>query len=224
MTKADILKLMELAGMAYSDEQPPLHSWMTVIDDHRTGVQCYIRRQGARLFIIFRGSNSSIDWAHNLHFCRKAIPYDNEASPIRVHSGFIDGYKAPQIRLRIHELITPEIQSVQIAGHSYGAALALLCAVDLQYNFPRLDYEVALFGCPRVGNRAFQKSYNKRVFKTVRVEYGNDIVTKVPFAWMGFRHVGAKIHLGPPRLPFLYSANDHYPQRYFAGLIEEMPG
>jgi hypothetical protein len=34
-----------------------------------------------------------------------------------------------------------------------------------------------------VGNRAFAKSYNRRVFKTLRVENGNDIVTRVPPAF-----------------------------------------
>lgn len=78
-------------------------------------------------------------------------------------------------------------------------ALAVLCAVDLQYNFPSKDCEVILFGCPRVGNRAFQRSYNQRVFKTLRVENGNDIVTKIPLALWGFRHVGIPIRIGTPR-------------------------
>ncbi len=104
-----------------------------------------------------------------------------------------------------------------MAGHSYGAALAVtLRRRPRRYHYPCLDYEVLLFGCPRVGNRAFRKSYNKRVFKTLRVENGNDIVTKVPPALWGFRHVGVKIHVGAPRLPGVVSLNQHRPQYYVA--------
>ena len=99
--------------------------------------------------------------------------------------------------------------------------MAVLCAIDLQYHFPDRDYEVALFGCPRVGNRAFQKSYNKRIYKTLRVENGNDIVTKVPPALWGFRHVGIRIPVGAPRLPGVVSLNEHRPQYYIASLFRK---
>ena len=222
--KAMLVRMMELAGMSYSASNPPLGGVIQVIDDGPTGVQCVLRRWGTRLSVVFRGSDALIDWAHNLRFCKKVIPYGNTASPIRVHGGFLDAYKAPQIRLAIRRAVTADIRQVDLTGHSYGAALALLCAVDLQYHFPTLDYTVALFGCPRVGNRAFRASYDRRVFKTVRVEYGNDIVTRLPFAWMGFRHVGARLHLGPPRLPFFPSLDDHRPQRYLAALLARLPG
>lgn len=108
-----------------------------------------------------------------------------------------------------------------MAGHSYGAALAVLCALDLEYHYPHRDFEVFLFGCPRVGNRAFRKSYNKRVFKTLRVENGNDIVTKVPPTIWGYRHVGVKVHIGVPRLFGMISFNQHRPQYYAASLFRK---
>lgn len=110
---------------------------------------------------------------------------------------------------------------MNVMGHSYGAALAVLCAVDLEYNFPRKDYEVFLFGCPRIGNRAFKKSYNKRVFKTFRVDNSNDIITKIPFALWGYRHVGIKIHIGIPRILGVVSFNDHRPQKYYTNLFKK---
>ena len=187
---------MEFSALAYAQVQPPLFGELVaVIDDCPTGVQCFVRQRGSALSIVFRGSDSRKDWITDLTFFKKAIPYDNPASKIRVHGGFINAYKAPQIRGRLQRLISPQIRKVMICGHSYGAALAVLCAVDLQYNFPSKDYEVILFGCPRVGNRAFQRSYNQRVFKTLRVENGNDIVTKIPLALWGFRHVGIPVRI-----------------------------
>ena len=150
---------------------------------------------------------------------KRQIPYDNTSSKIRVHTGFINAYKAPGVRDALHAFMDDGVCRVTVTGHSLGAALAVLCAVDLQYNFPEKDYEVFLFGCPRVGNRAFQKSYNKRVFKTMRVENGNDIVTKVPPAILGYRHVGIRIHTGPPRIPLFVWPEDHRQQRYYQNLF-----
>ncbi len=223
MNKQTLLKAMEFSALAYAQVQPPLFGELVaVIDDCPTGVQCFVRQRGSALSIVFRGSDSRKDWITDLTFFKKAIPYDNPASKIRVHGGFINAYKAPQIRGRLQRLISPQIRKVMICGHSYGAALAVLCAVDLQYNFPSKDYEVILFGCPRVGNRAFQRSYNQRVFKTLRVENGNDIVTKIPLALWGFRHVGIPVRIGAPRCFGLVSIGHHRPQSYYASLLARL--
>lgn len=193
-----------------------------MIDNARSGVQCFLRRHNDVLWITFRGTDSPKDWKSDLTFWKKKIPYDNTGSNIRVHTGFINAYKTPGVRDKILEAVTRDIHYIKISGHSMGAALAVLCAVDIEYNFQNRDIEVVLFGCPRVGNKAFMLSYNKRVNKTVRVENSNDIVTKVPFAIMGYRHVGAKLHIGKLRLPWRFSANDHYPHRYYSALLSKL--
>lgn len=221
MHMSDIIKAMELSAAAYHDVQPSFSAdSLFVIDDSKTDVQCYLRKCGARLSITFRGSTTHKDWKTNLTFRRKTIPYGNISSKIRVHSGFLEIYKAPNVRASIHNMISKDIQQVKISGHSQGAALAILCGVDLEYNFPDKDYEVVLFGAPRVGNRAFRESYNKRLFKTLRVENGNDIITKLPFVWMGYRHVGIEIHIGSPRIPCLVTHKSHYPQSYYKNILK----
>jgi predicted lipase len=117
-------------------------------------------------------------------------------------------------------MITKDILELKIFGHSQGAALAVLCAVDLEYHFPDKDYEVILFGSPRIGNHAFRTSYNKRLFKTLRIENGNDIVTKIPFSFMGYRHVGMGIPIGKRKIPCLLSFKDHYPQSYYKNILK----
>lgn len=223
MTKYQAVKEMELAAQAYSPFQPLLQGEnLTIIDDPATDVQCYIRKKGGTLSITFRGTNSNKDRITDLTFCKKVIPYGNYESRIRVHGGFLAAYKSPAVRDKLHSMLTPDIHRVRIAGHSYGAALAVLCGVDLQYAFPQNDYEVFLFGCPRVGNAAFQRSYNKRVFKTLRFENGNDAVTKVPFAVLGFRHAGVKIHLGQPRIFGLFCFQQHRQQSYYSKLFKAL--
>lgn len=219
----EVIHAMVLSGLAYQEIQPRLPGEeMAVIDDGVSGMQCYVRRRPQGVSITFRGSNSAKDWRTNLTFWKKTIPYGNTLSPIRVHAGFLKAYKSPAVRDVLHSLMTPEVSRVHICGHSQGGALAILCAVDLQYNFPEKEYVVMSFGSPRVGNRAFAKSYNKRVFQTLRVENGNDIVTKVPPALWGYRHVGVPIRVGMPRIVGFVSFNAHRPQQYLSHLFMRM--
>jgi len=221
MQMSDVISAMELSAIAYQKVQPIfLCDFLTVIDDSKTDVQCYLRKRDGCLNITFRGSNSDQDWKTNFIFCKKVIPYGNTTSKIRVHTGFLEAYKSPTVRNVIHRTMSCGVHQVKISGHSQGAALAILCAVDLEYNYPDRDYEVVLFGAPRVGNRAFQKSYDKRVFKTLRVENGNDIVTKIPFAIMGYHHVGIGVHIGRPKIPGFFSFKSHYPQSYYKNLFK----
>lgn len=220
MIQNDILKMAEYSGIAYQAIQPECSNIrLKVIDDPETDIQCILRQKENTLCISFRGTDSLKDFITDVQFWKKKIPYDNHNSRIRVHSGFIERYKKPQIRDCIRFCITENIEKIQLTGHSYGAALAVLCAVDLQYHFPKKDYEVFLFGCPRVGNRAFASSYNKRIFKTLRFENGNDLVTKIPFCLLGYCHVGTKVHIGRKRIAGIYSFAQHFCQKYYAGLL-----
>ena len=220
MTINDIVGALEFAGEAYAPIQPRGEVQLTTIDDAPSGVQCFLRREGSLLRVAFRGSDSKTDWRHNLQFMKKCIPYDNPDSAVRVHTGFLNAYKVPQVRRRIQDMVNSSVRRILVSGHSLGAALAVLCAVDLQYNFPDRDIECIVFGCPRVGNAAFRDSYNKRVFKTIRVQNGNDVVTKVPLRIMGYRHVGILVSVGAPRLPGLITFHSHDPKRYYENLLK----
>lgn len=223
MDRAEIFKSLELSTSAYRDIQPySSHTCTAMIDNIQSDIQYFLRRDKDILYITFRGTDSPKDWKTDLTFWKKTIPYDNTDSKIRVHTGFINAYKTTGVRDILLKSITNDTHYIKISGHSMGAALAVLCAVDIQYNFPNRDIEVILFGCPRVGNKAFMLSYNKRVDKTVRVENGNDIVTKLPFIFMGYRHVGAKLHIGMIKFPLYFSANDHYPHKYYSSLLNQL--
>lgn len=223
MTNYHFLKMIEYCALSYQDEQPDIpNTTLTIIDDPVTDIQCYLRKHENQLVITFRGTNSNKDRITDLKFWKKVIPYDNMSSKIRVHSGFIDTYKCEQIRDKIHSLITDDIKFIKVTGHSYGAALAVLCGLDLQYNFQNKDYEVYLYGCPRVGNRAFMDSYNKRVFKTLRIENSNDLVTKIPFIFMGYRHVGIRLHIGFLRIIGVMSSKNHATRSYYKNLLKRL--
>lgn len=221
LTVSEVAAALRTAALAYHSVQPARPPSTLVLIDDVSGVQGSIRKLGGRMEVTFRGTDSLKDVKADLTVWKKCIPYGNTASDIRVHSGFLNAYKSPGVRDLIQRHVTPEIDTLYITGHSYGAALAVLCAVDLEYNFPDREFVVVLFGCPRVGNRAFSKSYNRRIFNTLRVENGNDLVTKMPFASWGYRHVGIKTHIGMPRLPGLFSFEQHHAEQYYRHFFRE---
>ena len=219
LLKPQVMGLLGEAALAYLDQQPCFPGEKVIfVDCPKTGLQFFLRKMGDTLLIAFRGSDSLRDWLGNVRFWKKKVPYDNNSSSIRVHSGFIDAYKSEEVRNFIQGNVEKDVARIRVTGHSLGAAMAVLCAVDMQYNFPDRDIEVALFGCPRVGNKAFTRSYDKRVFKTLRVENGNDVVTKLPLALLGYRHVGARVAIGAARVAGAISLEAHRPKNYLSNL------
>ncbi len=212
---------LELSARAYYQLVPlRKDEKIFIINDSETDVQAYILTEKDTVTIVFRGSNSKKDWITNFTIAHKTIPYNNSETKIRVHSGFMQAYSSKNVRNIIHTFITPEIKHIITVGHSYGAALAQLCAVDMQYNFPECDIESYQFGCPRIGNSAYSRSYNRRVFNSFRIVNGNDAVTKVPPFLLGFRHTGIKIHIGFMNIPLILSFSNHRPSSYYENLIK----
>ena len=125
--------------------------------------------------------------------------YSQASNPVKMHRGFTRAYLS--VRDRIHTHVQNSIQNssattYRLVGHSLGGAIATLCAVDLQYNFsPQISVEAYSFGSPRVGNREFVDSYNRRVPNTWRVVNGWDAVVGLPAPWQGYRHVDTAVKL-----------------------------
>ena len=74
-------------------------------------------------------------------------------------------------------------KQVFITGHSLGAALATLVAGRL--NNP--DVVLYTYGSPRAGNRNWN---SMQKFSHYRFRNNNDLVTRIPPAFIGFRHNG----------------------------------
>ncbi len=213
MYKSKIVRLADECAGSYREEHPLHRGEITlIIDDAERGVYAVIRRREEELLIIFRGTVSKREWISNFRVIKKCVPYDNTESKIRVHTGFINTYKA--VREKLLTLIDASVRKITLTGHSRGAAMATLCAVDFQYNFPDREIEVYCYGSPKVGNRAFADSYNKRVTKTVRIETRGDIIPKLPPFIFGYRHVGMGFQIPSP--PF---SEPHHYLSYIEGLI-----
>ncbi|GJP40573.1 hypothetical protein CLOM_g237 [Closterium sp. NIES-68] len=122
---------------------------------------------------------------------------------IKVHDGFLDGYKSvkPRLILLLKAILSAskEKYQVMVTGHSLGGALSTLFTYDLaqsdlkkQYNFNLSLYN---FGSPRVGNHAFAARFNQLVGDSWRIANDLDIVPRVPYVF--YKHVATGVVLRP---------------------------
>jgi pimeloyl-ACP methyl ester carboxylesterase len=134
--------------------------------------------------VSFRGSTTLDNWETDFEF----VPtnYGPEAPGALVHSGFFKSWSAVKSEVVAAVRKLP-VSKVVVTGHSLGAALAQLAAVDLQ----RENFATTLvdFGQPRVGNKAFadyaQKLLDGRSWRTVNEA---DPVPHVPMEFLDFQH------------------------------------
>jgi len=174
--------------------------------DEESGAEGYLFTTKDNTFVVvFAGSNEEEDWKTNFTYKLQVIPYDNYKSSIRVHGGYINAYK--KVRGIIHDAYKNQ-KGVIVTGYSMGGALAVLCAVDIQYNFNPSELFVFPGGAPKVFNKPGADSYNRRVPNTFRFVYGNDIVPMLP-PFCNWHHVGKEILIGPKRGILPISFKDH---------------
>lgn len=108
-----------------------------------------------------------------------------------VHSGF--NREVDDLWPMLEELIRGETLPVWFCGHSLGAAMATICAYRCKTSSIVSDpQELHTFGSPRVGCRRYIRHAPLQHYRWV---HNNDIVTRVPPAWMGYRHCGNEIYL-----------------------------
>ena len=117
---------------------------------------------------------------------------------VHVHAGFQDGYLAardPVLRWVDAQREQPgQRLHVSCCGHSLGAALATLLALDL--GSTGLDsVELVTWASPRVGDQAFRDAFAKLVPCVARFTCGADIVPRMPPEVLGFYHVGPEVRL-----------------------------
>lgn len=180
------------AGEAYATFKT-VNRFVKITDGHHVeGMFC--TDYNDNLYVVFQGSIGVWDWLDNFKFWKKGVqPYDNKSTPIRVHAGFMAQYKT--IRGFVHSHITSTYKKcfnneIIFCGHSLGGALAVLAGVDCEYNF-KYKPTVITFGCPRLGNKAFRDSTNKRIPSTYQFVLNDDIVTNLPPQCFGYKDLSS---------------------------------
>ncbi len=114
--------------------------------------------------------------------------------------------------------LVPANATVTIAGHSLGAALATLCALDMAANVlkskPKLSIPLYTLASPRVGDLNFHNLFNHVVPNAYRVANRMDVVTHVPLPPL-YWHVGDDTELMPPDSMKINIACEHHLTTYF---------
>ncbi|XVE88176.1 hypothetical protein DITRI_Ditri19aG0047500 [Diplodiscus trichospermus] len=148
-----------------------------------------------------------------------------------VHSGFLSIYTGTipnspyaktsardQVRKAIQELVDKyqhEEISITVTGHSLGAALATLNAMDIAangWNKPTGDSSKAFMvtafpsASPRVGNLFFKGVFDGlKDLHLLRIVNSTDPVPKVPFLPGIYTHVGEELGIDTTKSPYLKS-------------------
>jgi triacylglycerol lipase len=108
-----------------------------------------------------------------------------------VHSGF--NREVDDLWPLLEDLVREKAKPVWLCGHSLGGAMATICAYRCKSSSITEDLqELHTFGSPRVGCRRYVRHAELIHYRWV---HNNDIVTRVPPPWMGYRHCGNEIYL-----------------------------
>jgi triacylglycerol lipase len=111
----------------------------------------------------------------------------------RVHRGFNREVDDLWPLIQAHMQSIPRQKEHWFTGHSLGGAMATICAgrCFLSDACPN-PVELYTYGSPRVGNKRFVNFVKLTHYRWV---HNNDIVTRVPPPWMGYRHTGIEMYL-----------------------------
>jgi triacylglycerol lipase len=151
------------------------------------------------VFIAIRGTVTIWEWIHDVKFFPK--PFTNVPGGGLTEDGFTDMYQSFSLQpsanpgVFINDLIAliPAQATVTVTGHSLGAAIATLFALDLAAHskFPLTVYTLA---SPRVGDLTFHNVFDSTILNAFRIANRLDIVPKTPPPPL-YIHVGDETEL-----------------------------
>lgn len=109
----------------------------------------------------------------------------------RVHRGFKE--EVDDLWPRLEEFLTTNDETLWFAGHSLGGAMATICSGRCLLSHIKANPQgLFTYGSPRVGNKRYINYFNVNHLRWVN---NNDIVARVPPAWMGYRHHGKEMYI-----------------------------
>ncbi len=179
-------------------------------ENKETDTEWSSKIEGDTLILSFQGSLSKLDWIQNFMLWKK--PYKRMKKWFFIHTGFLKKWKSIQEAV-FKIVVDSNVKKVLLYGFSQGAGIATVALEDVAFNFPELDVKGIVYGSPRVISLFGSKEFNSRI-DLVRVEYGNDIVTKIPPCWLFFKHVGKRFRFGEKRRWWKFSIKQHCESAY----------
>jgi pimeloyl-ACP methyl ester carboxylesterase len=168
------------------------------------GTEGFVAESETTLVVAFAGTDPVVaaNWITDFNI---------RTGPGGIHRGFADGVEG--VWPALLAALGGTTKRIFMVGHSLGGALAVVAAWlltgDNQAAAERIPSGAAIdvgriagiltFGMPRLGDEGFATAYRSRGLwqRTVRLEYGSDIVPSLPpaaTAQLAFRHVGPALH------------------------------
>lgn len=158
--------------------------------DHDVSGFIGYRDEDQTIYVVFRGSSSMTNFIDDMNFFQTPYPYCQACS---VHTGF---YSANLVV--IQDIITEVIRlqnifasyQVVVTGHSLGAAIATLCAVDLIAADIR-GVILINFGSPRIGDNETASYISEHITNKYRITHRKDVVPHLPLS-LNFMHISGE--------------------------------
>jgi predicted lipase len=192
-------------------QRPTLEGYKTI------GIVAQNTAEPTDIVIAIRGTEGVWEWVQDVKFLARPFP------PV-VGSGLTeDGFTVMYLSFSLiagpsstfmedMKSLLPSDATVTITGHSLGASLATLLALDMSVNtnFPVTLYTLA---SPRTGDLIFHNLFNHVVPNTYRIHNRLDIVPKTPPPLLYF-HVGDETELIPDKTMKFDLACEHHLTSY----------
>lgn len=180
----------KLSTIAYMNEKPAQTAckklgfpWAKLIS--KDGAEVLIAKDRNDLWFAFRGTEPSKlnDVMADLKVFKNAAKAGG-----KVHGGFqqeVNDLWMDVVKELEHNDQLKIRKDVYFTGHSLGAAMATISSTRYQ------PQELFTFGSPRVGGARFIKNIKCPHYRFMN---NNDIVCRIPPAWLGFRHHGEMMY------------------------------
>jgi triacylglycerol lipase len=154
----------------------------------RDNSQAYVLNTQHDCVVVFRGTES--DDVNDIRSDVDAIMVIAETMG-RVHRGF--KREADRLWEVLEKILGDNHKPIWFTGHSLGGAIATINAGRCVLSpIPANPEALFTFGSPRVGNRRFINFVKLAHYRWVN---NNDLVTRLPPRWLGYRHAGRELYL-----------------------------
>jgi len=187
-----VLECAKLCEKVYDDE---FFKNSNHVENKDSDCQVVIKQSGSTIIVCFRGSDSLQDWKMNFRQLLVSYPAKTDK---KVHAGFLVQWLSVKDELfsKLEEIMDNKyIDEIVFSGHSAGTVCCLAASdFEKQNKNEKLNIEAVTFGSPRICNKEFKNDFASRI-KCTRIVLDRDIITRLPFRFLGYRHLGTPYQL-----------------------------
>ena len=185
------LHFAEISNLAYQEEKvfkktASAMGYKNIKYFDIDGAQAYGMSKEDYIVLAFRGTEPN-QW-NDVKADLNALHVKNELGKGRVHKGF--KCEVDDIWKQIETWISKrKFKHAYTCGHSLGGAMSTIACSRLPEGSVCYNY-----GSPRVGTPSWVKEFNSK-YQLHRFVNNNDIVPRVPFALMWYKHAGTQYYI-----------------------------